>query len=347
MCFNPSKGNVLTCTDDFTKKVCVKSSIEYNNCIEFTCNINVLYTNIDCLTNEKSEELKQLIVIEKIDLIALTEVNLKLQSNILPVDVFKIEGFTSYSTNKDGRGIIIYLKSKIQVKQIECTIDFKEALWIQIELLGDKPIIFGCMYRSPNSSNENFENMIKMIKMITINKNRNTVIVGDFNLRNINWESLSTTCNENRMEYKFLECLRDTYMYQLVRQPTTFRENNKPSILDLVLSTNEDNLSEINYLPSLGKSDHLVLTFNIHSLPLFNRSSQTIMNYNRTNWTDVNKEISKIEWEEIGNMDIQTAWTDFEIKILNIKEKSIPKYKKSPGGRDIQVDKETLLAIKD
>ena len=98
------------------------------------------------------------------------------------------------------------------------------------------------MYRSPNSNNDKFDKMVEIIKNIPKVKYRNTVIVGDFNFKNINLDSFTITCSENQMEYKFLECLNDTYMYHLVRQPTRYRENNKPPILDLVLSTDVDKI---------------------------------------------------------------------------------------------------------
>ena len=60
---------------------------------------------------------------------------------------------------------------------------------------------------------------------------------------------------------KFLECIRDAYLYQHVKEPTRVRENNEPSTLDLVLTYEENLVENINYDPGLGKSDHLTLSF--------------------------------------------------------------------------------------
>ena len=38
--------------------------------------------------------------------------------------------------------------------------------------------------------------------------------MGDFNYDKINWETWSTTTNEQSREYKFIECLRDCFLYQ-------------------------------------------------------------------------------------------------------------------------------------
>ena len=52
--------------------------------------------------------------------------------------------------------------------------------------------------------------------------------------------------------------MRDNYLHQHVVEPTRYRQNNTPSTLDLVYTNHEDKMSEITYLPSLGKSNHLI-----------------------------------------------------------------------------------------
>ena len=59
---------------------------------------------------------------------------------------------------------------------------------------------------------------------------------------------------------EFLEVIRKNFLTQHIRNPTRSRGTNKPSILDLVLS-DENFISGIDYLSSLGKSDHSVMRF--------------------------------------------------------------------------------------
>ena len=99
-------------------------------------------------------------------------------------------------------------------------------------------------------------------------------------------------------------------------------------------------------MPSLGKSDHLVLVFKILSETMNEGLAQPklISNYKRA---DIDREIFHIAWDEMADMDTQTAWNDFENKVLHIKEKHVPKFKKSPEVRNVKVDKEILSAIMD
>ena len=84
-----------------------------------------------------------------------------------------------------------------------------------------------------------------MIKSIsTDNSHKDVVITGDFNHRDIIWNdennNISTT---NPTDAKFVECIDDSYLHQLISKPTRYpkQECHKLSVLDLVL-TNDQNL---------------------------------------------------------------------------------------------------------
>ena len=87
-------------------------------------------------------------------------------------------------------------------------------------------------------------------------------IVGDFNYREINW-SLQEVCRRgDNPANLFLECIKDNFLTQHIKKPTRYREHSLLSILDLVLTNEENMIDEVEYLPGLGKSDHTILLFN-------------------------------------------------------------------------------------
>ena len=86
----------------------------------------------------------------------------------------------------------------------------------------------------------------------------------DFNLREINWSDMTTTVNEQHKANLFVEAVRDSFLTQHVTEPTRIRENNEPTVLDLIFINEEETISEWQHLPSIGKSDHLVLAFNFN-----------------------------------------------------------------------------------
>jgi hypothetical protein len=84
--------------------------------------------------------------------------------------------------------------------------------------------------------------------------------MGDFNYPNINWD-LTSTNKEHSEEQKFLDCIQDNYLFQVINKPTRWRGSNIPSILDLVLTKDGNAIVEIEYQSPLGKSDHCMIYF--------------------------------------------------------------------------------------
>jgi hypothetical protein len=61
----------------------------------------------------------------------------------------------------------------------------------------------------------------------------------------------------------FVECMRDAFFFQKVKQPTRHRDGQISTLIALVLVSGEDLLTEIEHAPPFGKSDHEVLVFSI------------------------------------------------------------------------------------
>ena len=99
-----------------------------------------------------------------------------------------------------------------------------------------------------------------MIKTTSQLKYSHIVTVGDFNFPDINWTTKSN--NPSNLNF-FVECITDAFMFQHVTDPTRGRGSNKPNVLDLILSNDDDIIGEVEYFSTLGRSDHCVLTFDI------------------------------------------------------------------------------------
>ncbi len=85
---------------------------------------------------------------------------------------------------------------------------------------------------------------------------KSSVIVGDFNLPGIDWDS--GTAAGGRAE-GFLEACKDAGLEQLVTFPTQVRGN----ILDLLLTNIPDRVSEVKDAGRLGKSDRTMILFSV------------------------------------------------------------------------------------
>ena len=83
-------------------------------------------------------------------------------------------------------------------------------------------------------------------------------------MKETNWSLCESSENQEHISSVFLEGIKDCFLFQHVREPTRFREGQTPNILDLILTNEENMVEKIDYLPSLGKSDHLVLSFSFN-----------------------------------------------------------------------------------
>ena len=174
------------------------------------------------------------------DIIAITETLPK--NNILPVSksTFDIPGYIHYTYAKEnGRGVIIYIKKDIISYKVEFPNIDIESVWCKIKLQEKDSLLFGCVYRSPNLNQNTICKLGKLIQKST-SIGSHLCIVGDFNFKEIDWVNSIAKVNEKNPAHLFLEIIRDNFLTQHVNRPTHYRQGMKPSLLDLIL-TNEEN----------------------------------------------------------------------------------------------------------
>ena len=91
--------------------------------------------------------------------------------------------------------------------------------------------------------------------------------MGDFNFPEINWISNTVIGSEESEPHKFFDLIQDEFYVQHVEKPTRRRGLQKPSMLDLIFSKDENMVNDIVHSAPLGSSDHdgLSWTYVTHS----------------------------------------------------------------------------------
>ena len=120
--------------------------------------------------------------------------------------------------------------------------------------------MIGCLYRSPNSTDENTQEIYTLLKNETIHAFNKICILGDFNFPAIKWQGGWTGDKDN----KFIECIRDAFLMQMVSKPTRTRVGQTCNILDLVIINDVSLISDIEHESQIGKSDHETLFFTLY-----------------------------------------------------------------------------------
>lgn len=241
-----------------------KKLIGVNGEISQKAMIKVLYTNADMLTN-KMNELNYRVSLEDPDIIAINEVKNQSSKRKSTVNELKLDttGYIMVDNNIDteeGRGQIVYVKENLNASQIYLKNKCSEEIVIAIDLSGGNRLVLALLYRSPSGSKEQFREILKVMREIISMKASHTIFVGDFNLKNINWRTLT---GPGELEEEFLDFIVGHNLYQHVTVNTRFRGDDNPSLLDLILTNHEEIINEVRHQSPLGKSDHNVIEFDI------------------------------------------------------------------------------------
>ena len=98
--------------------------------------------------------------------------------------------------------------------------------------------------------------------------------------------------------------------------PTRGRAFDNPHILDLVVS-NADNVESIDYLATLGKSDHSVLIMHVDVCSRINNAIPKL-NFNKGNYNELRKHLD-IDWDSLLQQyirDVEMMWNIIKDKLL-------------------------------
>ncbi|MEW8547283.1 MAG: reverse transcriptase domain-containing protein, partial [Candidatus Thiodiazotropha sp.] len=280
--------------------------------------LKIYYTNCDCLTQTKFSELQNLVDTESPDIIALTEIFPK--NYLFPPEAVhrQIHGYDLYMSEPDlGRGVCIYAKTILNSSVLKCITEFSDQIWCKVKLSNLDNLIIGCIYRSPNGSRQNLTSMIDLLKHIVDQKPSHLLIMGDFNFKEIDWAQGETTVGEEHIATLFLEAIRDTYLFQHVREATRYRSDNIPSVLDLILTNEEDMVCQIDYQPGLGSSDHVALSFVFNCFIDVTYNTYRKLNFFKADYVSMNQALAEVDWNVVfGDLSLCESWECLAEKIV-------------------------------
>ena len=329
-----------------------KKRSNVNSVNRFIDNITCFYTNADQFPN-KFSEFQTRIRDTKPKVIGITEVKAKnYKQNQAEYTMEWVDEYNMFSINIDNdtrRGMLLYVHKTLSASEVKLITEFQENVFVEIATNQRETMLVGLTYRSESGTEENNRNLRSIIDEANNKKCTHCIIMGDFNYPGIDWDTYSTK-GENSDEHMFIECLQDNYMFQTINKPTRRRGTNKPNILDLIVTQDENCISEIEYQTPLGKSDHCVITFKYTCCVCPKIINKERRRYNKANYQAIREDLSKFDRHTYLNEDdINNNWKIFRIKINEIENKHIPivKIKGGKKGNQIPLNKDILLKIKE
>ena len=292
-----------------------------------TSNLNLMYTNADCLTNKKLE-FETYLNQHNIDIALICETQPKNSANNHEPNSYIIQGYDSIE-DQTGRGVMIVYKDSLEVKlHTEINKIYSPALFINVSNLKIN-LNLAVMYRSPNIKKE--DNTRLNAQLFQAHKElKNLIVFGDYNHPDIDWENMHCKKNDHHPAQIFLQSILDNKISQAVQETTHHKPNCKPSLIDLVLTKNKDSLNKIKILPPLGKSHHTVILTSINNSQEIRTQDQTsIKKYliNKGDFNEINKQLSDVDWDQIfenSQDDIDEAWKNVSNEIKKAMDNHIP-----------------------
>ena len=169
--------------------------------------------------------------------------------------------------------------------------------------------------------------------------------MGDFNYSGINWEGNSGVSGDHH-EAKFLMACEDGFLIQHQKEPTQFREGQRPTMPDLILTNRDDMVTDLSTLPGLGKSDHSVILAKIACSP-FTKKARRCYNFKRADFNKMNHLFSLTDWEALlHGLSVDDAWNVFENKVTSVVDECVPLVLTSSGRRKTWMDGGTLNSVR-
>ncbi|XP_072046857.1 uncharacterized protein [Amphiura filiformis] len=172
-----------------------------------------------------------------------------------------------------------------------------EVVWCKVFLNPKTELLIGVVYR-PERGGE--PNLIKICNSINAIDSDNTIILGDFNFREINW----TQCEApSALGKKFLSCVEDNLLFQLVKKPTRVDVGEK-----------------------LGASDHRSVSVQLRiPVPRIALTDRKVYLYSKGDYDAYSETVKATDWESIfAKKNFDDKWSILQSKYDEWRDKFIP-----------------------
>ena len=304
--------------------------------------LKVLVANVrDLKSGMKYEELQLLAEESGLDIVAITES--WANSSVMDAEL-ALDGFRMFRKDRErdveqmGGGVLLYIRNNIVVSELNEYRDGKcEAVWVRANGAKGMGICISVCYRSPSAGDEENEALLSAIRSVAERK-RSLLLVGDFNYPRINWDELDVSGEGEA----FLDIVQDNFLCQHVTQATR-----GANILDLVISSEEELVSNLKIGPSIGGSDHSSIDF-ILNLELPGREQPNLgLDYRKADYAAISKELGEIDWNgRFRERDANEMWLEFVMVIEQLKEKHVPRFRRNRRRKQKWMDYRACKAVK-
>lgn len=260
--------------------------------------------------------------------IIITEIHLKPE---ISDTLVSIHGYNIYRHDRIGGkgwgGVAIYVENyhnnvMIHAKQNNSlTKPDVEALWLNIQY-GKLKLLLGGVYRPTHYTYQDTDRILFDIIEESLQES-NVIIMGDFNLPNIQWP-LTKLDGYDTLHQSLIDMYTRTNCCQLITDITRKRKDQE-STLDLIICNNETLFTNIEYRANIGKSDHLILLTTAQYIQNADIYSKKIPRRNlfKADYDAIKRELNKVDLKQDYHNNTYIAWDVFKTTVKSAIEAHI------------------------
>lgn len=226
--------------------------------------------------------------------------------------VVDINGFilfrNDFISSTVKHGVCIYVKNTLKVYRYQEENSLPNTLAIY---LPKYKLYILTVYRPPSTSPEENSLLIDYINRFCLG--REVLLLGDFNLPSIHWDSAVCDVGVSTVDSLFLDLFNTLGLFQWVLEPTFIRSGNT---LDLVLTSESDRVISLETHPPFPHCGHTLVKFDylfqedVHVEGICSESRQGIqLDWHRGNYSQIRSALRAIDW-------------DFEFSFLGVEQVS-------------------------
>ena len=229
-----------------------------------------------------------------------------------------------------GGGLLVYAKNGLQILSCDKVADFQQYCKFIV-----RDVVFYLIYRSPNSAATEVTKLAELIKTVE----KNAVILGDFNLPQIDW----TRGVAGRVGGEVLDAVEESLMVQLVDFSTQVKGN----ILDLVITNMPERVLEVREEGRLGKSDHMMIVVEISVGKNTRTTTQKLRDWRKADWDQMRCRLADKDWiSTVRKRGTEEAWQLVKKEVERLVEKFVPLRRLRNQNRPKWMSQEILREIR-
>jgi hypothetical protein len=206
-----------------------------------------------------------------------------------------------------GGGFLVYSKTRLQILKLDQSTNLTQVCKFKLH-----DMTCYLVYRPPSAGADSVSELVNILK----NCEKNSILIGDFNLPAIDWEAGTG----RGKAVPLLEAAEDALTEQLITFPTQVRGN----ILDLELTNIPERISEVTEAGRLGNSDHTIITTKVKFGEVTVEGKDPQPNWRKADWDRLRRELAGGILSEGLTGSVEETWTSIKNTVREAVKGFVP-----------------------